>query len=181
MELGERGDDGRRIPVSIKNSNYVLKADMVIPAVGEILDFSFSERNEFEIESNNIIKVDPHSLMTSIPGVFAGGDAVRGPSTAIEAIADGKRAAVAMDRYLKGQSLMFKAEVPTVIGVESLDLRSAKKRRRQKVPCLSSKERKKNFNEIDRGFTEEAAVMEADRCLQCGMFPKKNALQKEEE
>lgn len=180
MELVERGSDGRRIPVPIKNSNYVLKADMVIPAVGEIPDLSFSAPNELEIESDHTIKVDPHSLMTSIPGVFAGGDAVRGPSTAIEAIADGKRAAVAIDRHLKRQSLKFKAEAPAVISIENLDLRRVKKRSRQKVPCLSSKERKRNFNEIERCFTEEAALIEADRCLQCGMFPKKsNALLRE--
>ncbi|MEM1677580.1 MAG: FAD-dependent oxidoreductase, partial [Nitrososphaerota archaeon] len=101
MRLGEPGPDGRRKPEPIPGSEFIEEADMVILAIGQDPDLSFIKPEDgIELTKWGTIKVD-ENLMTSRPGVFAGGDAVRGPATAIEAFADGKRAAESIHRYLQ--------------------------------------------------------------------------------
>ena len=123
--------------------------------------------------SNNTIKVNPHSQMSGVEGIFSGGDVVSGPATVIEAIAAGRKAGIATDKYLSGQSLDF--EIPNVdtIDIDNLDITGVKKRKRQKMSALPPKKRIQGFKEVEIGFDELAALREADRCLQCGMFPKK--------
>ena len=115
MELGDFDAGGRRRPVPVKGSEFVLRVDWVIPAIGYIPDLScLPQGNGFTATRAGTLSVDPLTLATHLPGVFAGGDLVTGPSTVVEAMAGGYQAAVSIDRYLRGQDLrvdrVFKAE-----------------------------------------------------------------------
>jgi hypothetical protein len=105
-------------------------------------------------------------------GIFAGGDVVGGAATVIEAMAAGKKASIAIDKYLRGESLDYEVPVPDTIDIEKIDTGTFKKRKRQRVRTLSPKKRIQGLKEVELGFTELEALGEADRCLQCGMFPK---------
>jgi NADPH-dependent glutamate synthase beta subunit-like oxidoreductase len=102
MELGPPDETGRRRPIPIANSEFTVESKAVILAVGELPDISFIPK-ELETTKRNTIEVNPFTLETSMPGIFAGGDVVLGPATVIEAIAAGMRAAVSIDCYLKGE------------------------------------------------------------------------------
>jgi len=104
MELGEPDETGRRRPTSIEDSEFTIELDTVILAIGESPDLSFLPE-EIEVSEQNTVLVDPVTMKTSLPGLFAGGDVVSGPATVIEAIAAGKRAALSIHRYLKGEDL----------------------------------------------------------------------------
>jgi len=100
MELGELDETGRRKPVPIEGSEFSRETDMVILAIGEVPDLEFLPK-EIELSENGTVWVNPITMETSLKGVFAGGDAVTGPATVIEAIRDGKRAAESIENYLK--------------------------------------------------------------------------------
>ena len=102
MQLGEPDETGRRSPKPIEGSEFTVSADSVILAIGEAPDISFLPK-EVEATENNTVAVDPFSVITSQPGVFAGGDCVSGPATVIEAIIAGKKAASCIDQYLRGE------------------------------------------------------------------------------
>jgi NADPH-dependent glutamate synthase beta subunit-like oxidoreductase len=102
MELGESDESGRRAPKPIAGSEFTVLTDSVILAIGEAPDVSFLPE-EIEVTENNTVAVDPFSVITSQPGVFAGGDCVSGPATVIEAIVAGKKAANCIDQYLRGE------------------------------------------------------------------------------
>ncbi len=102
MQLGEPDETGRRTPKPIEGSEFTVLADSVILAIGEAPDISFLPK-EVEATENNTVAVEPFSVITSQPGVFAGGDCVSGPATVIEAIIAGKKAANCVDQYLRGE------------------------------------------------------------------------------
>jgi NADPH-dependent glutamate synthase beta subunit-like oxidoreductase len=103
MRLGEPDESGRRIPIPVEGSEFTIESDMVILAIGEVPDLTFLPK-EIEITEVGTIAVDPFTLETSMPGVFAGGDVVSGPATVVEAIMAGKRAASSIEHYLKGEA-----------------------------------------------------------------------------
>lgn len=111
VKLGELDETGRRRPVPIEGSESQKEIDTLILAIGETPDLFFLPK-EIEMTEKNTIGVDPFTLETSMPGVFAGGDAVLGPATVIEAIVAGKRAAVSIDRYLKGRDIDTGEKMP---------------------------------------------------------------------
>jgi NADPH-dependent glutamate synthase beta subunit-like oxidoreductase len=103
MELGEPDASGRRRPVPVEGSEFDMELDMIVPAIGQAIDASCVEQTEgVETTRRGTLVADPETMATSRAGVFAGGDAVTGPDIAIRAVAAGKRAAVAIDQYLKG-------------------------------------------------------------------------------
>ena len=103
MSLGEFDRTGRRRPVEIEGSNFIVDVDMVILAISQRPDMSvLPERSGVETTRWSTVVVDPRTLATGEPGVFAGGDCVHGPDTVIQAIADGRRAAIEIDKYLGG-------------------------------------------------------------------------------
>ncbi len=102
MELGELDETGRKRPAPIEDSEFTTELETVILAIGESPDLSLLPE-EIEVDDQNTILADPVTMETSLPGIFAGGDVVSGPATVIEAIAAGKRAALSIDRYLKGE------------------------------------------------------------------------------
>ena len=136
------------------------EGEKVAVAFGEIPDLSFMEGASLERSSKNKVNTDPDTLMTTVKGVFAGGDMINGPTSVIQAIASGRKAALAIDQYLSVKGLEYCRAEPATIGIEDIDTGMFKKRPQQEVPK-------------EGGYSEDAALSEADRCFQCGMFPNK--------
>lgn len=168
MELGEPDASGRRKPVPVEGKTETLDIDTMILAIGQAVDATVFDCDKTR---KNAIAYDPDTFMTSIPGVFAGGDCGNDKiSIAIEAIADARKAADSIDAYLYGEVLKY--EKPYVVERDDITEKTFEDRERMcrpEIPQLSPEERKDNFSEvIPCGFTEEQAVAEASRCLECG-------------
>lgn len=170
-QLGEPDSSGRRRPVPVKGSEFVMSCDVVIPAISQEPDLDFLPKEHgFKITRWNTFDVDPDKLESAVPGVFAGGDAVTGPATVIEAIAAGQRAAVAVHNYLsKGEDRRDYRVPRSYKKVPRIDLTDEEKStlRRPDMPHIPVVERKGSFSEVALGFEIEAAVNEAKRCLRC--------------
>jgi heterodisulfide reductase subunit A-like polyferredoxin len=173
MELGEPDDSGRRRPVPIPGSQFVLEADVLIPAVSQSPEQRLAELFGLEASRWGTIESDEVTLATSAEGIFAGGDVVLGPASAIEAIDHGKRAARAIDNYLSGRplgdGLERRAERPNPLSDEQL---ARLKLETAPVPRLAQREipldeRFADFREVVHGYTIEEAQAEARRCLNC--------------
>ncbi|MEO0093308.1 MAG: FAD-dependent oxidoreductase, partial [candidate division WOR-3 bacterium] len=168
--LGEYDVSGRRKPVPIPNSEYTEPLDTLIVAIGEEPDTEFLIAMGIEINNDGTLKVDTETLATTLTGVFAGGDMVTGPNTVIDAIAAGKRAAIMIDRYLKGEKLIQPVDIrlPTFyIKPVEISEEERTKMARVKLPTLPAKSRIKNFQEIESVITQAEASQEAKRCLRC--------------
>ena len=143
-----------------------IECDTVILAIGQApnLDFLGSD-SKIEITPRGLIGVDRANLMTSVPGIFAGGDCVFGPRLIIDSVADGKRAAVGIDEYLRGQQ-----HADPLLEVEVLDrhqmITNYMEIARQSVPMVPL-ERRTGVTEVEIGFNEATAMEEAQRCLRC--------------
>jgi NADH-quinone oxidoreductase subunit F len=174
MALGEPDASGRRRPVPIPGSEFFVEADTVIAAVGQAPDLSFLPRDSaLERTRWETLVVDSNRLSTNIPGVFAGGDFVSGPGMVIEAIAAGRRAAIAIDKYLRDDTSRvemydLKQRGNGEVGTQEID-ESWETQPRSEMPKLPPQERKSTFEEIERGFSEEVARQEARRCLRCDL------------
>ncbi len=172
MKLGEPDESGRRRPIPIQGSEFILEVDNVIPAVSQAPDVSFlPEEAQFEMTKWDRLKVNPTTLMTNLPGIFAGGDFVTGPSSVIQAIAAGERAAIAIDKYIQGvkdlEKSMEEEELPDISDL--VDITNVAKEERKKVRTIDLEKRLASFDEVQLGFTEEEAIEEAGRCLSCGV------------
>lgn len=170
MELGPPDESGRRRPIPIKGSEFIKNVDTVIPTIGQTPDTSYlPEGTNLKItEKWNSFIVDEDTLETSVPGIFAGGDAVTGPATVIEAIATGKEAAISIDRFIRKIDLK-EGRKKDVKKVEDIEIpKDIKHKARVKMATISIGERVKNFNEVNLGMTEEQVKLEAERCLACG-------------
>jgi NADPH-dependent glutamate synthase beta subunit-like oxidoreductase len=165
MKLGAPDESGRRRPVPVADSEFATDVDMVIPAVSQSSDLNFFKDTGIETLEANRIKTDNNS-MTTLSGVFAGGDAVTGPATVIEAVGMGKRAAISIDRYLQGEPFP-KEEKKEEIRFEDIPEKKVPEGKKEgKTPAKISIERRRNsFDEVEVGFTREEAVEEAERCL----------------
>ena len=174
MQLGEPDASGRRSPSPIPGSEYDIDVDYVISAIGQTQDLSFINDACNVSTNRDRLSVDKNSAMTNLDGVFAAGDAVSGPQTAILAIAGGKRAALAMDLYMRGKVIPaeveaynhVKAKSNKEIKPDSFD--SIEKIEKVQMPMLTKEQRSLNFNEVELGMTEEQVKREAVRCLECG-------------
>ena len=171
--LGNIDASGRRRPVPIEGSEFIIEIDTLISAISEEPDMSFiTGKDGLRISERGTIMADPETLETGREGVFAGGDVVTGPGTVVEAISAGKSGAVSIDRYLKGETIkrVYKVTRPSryVEPVELTD-EEIEKAARPVMPALSGKERAKNFKEVILGFTEDMVIKEARRCLRCDL------------
>ena len=154
----------------VPGSEHVLKADTVIFAVGQGIDLGLvSDVPEILVTKGCTISVDPETMLTGRRGIFAGGDAVNGPSSVIEAIATGRKATVAIDKYLGGTGEIDVAMVPPEDKVIQPELQGFPVGARVEVPTVPVEERLKGFSGVEVGFTEEEAVNEAKRCLRCDL------------
>jgi glutamate synthase (NADPH) small chain len=105
MGLGEPDDSGRRRPIMIEGSNFVIEADAVIPAISQTVQHEADKGTDLKLESWGTYTVNPRTLQTSVPWIFAGGDNVLGPQTAAKAVYQGKVAAESMQRFMEGKDL----------------------------------------------------------------------------
>jgi len=169
MELGEPDASGRRRPVAVPGSQFVLDVDMAIPAIGQVPDLGFLGTLQLQVTRGGTLVAGADTLATSVPGVFAGGDAVSGPATAIQAIAAGKQAARSIHRYLQGEAMGTPAEGLPIVPLEKVDLRRARKQPRAAMPKLEPTARRADFAEVELGFSHDGAVAEAQRCLNCAV------------
>ena len=168
MELGEPDASGRRRPVPVEGKTETIDVDTVILAIGQAVDAT-----PFDVDKTrkNAIAYDPDTFMTSIPGVFAGGDCGNDKiSIAVEAIADANKAAIVIDSYLGGEAVSY--EAPYFVERTDVTEKTFEDRERlcrEKADQLTAAERKDNFSEVVfDGLTEDQAVAEASRCLECG-------------
>jgi NADH-quinone oxidoreductase subunit F len=171
MKLGEMDESGRRKPVPIEGSEFSLEFDTIIPAIGERPDTSFIvEDDKIGISKWDTIIADEETGATNRKDIFAGGDAVTGPSSVVKAIGMGKRAAESIDNYLQGRSIEKKYELsrPSVyIPPVELTEEEIENAQRAEIPRLGPEKRRKNFKEVALTLTKEMAVREARRCLRC--------------
>ena len=172
-ELGPPDDSGRRRPVPVEGSEFVIPCDAVIPAIGQKIDVSWADgQPDIVLTSQNRFKVNPHTLQTSLPDVFAAGDAVTGPATIIEAIAAGHKAVEAIHRYIQGESLeeyeKQQEEAPFPGNEWKPISEDLEKQTRVSSTHLKPIERVASFDEVDLNFNEDAARSEAARCVDCG-------------
>ncbi|MFC1861597.1 FAD-dependent oxidoreductase [Chloroflexota bacterium] len=168
IELGSPEASGRRNPIPIAGTEFVVNADMIIPAIGEVTDLSFwADRDKFFMTSEGTLKVDMNNLTTGISGVFAGVDMVSGASSVVEAIASGKKAAISIDRYLRGEDINVEMET-CIKKVDRPPKEGMEKEARLAEPILSVDHRTMNFKEVRIGTSEEKAMCEVQRCMTCG-------------
>ena len=174
-ELGDTDSSGRRRPVPLEGTEQVIELDTLIVAISEdsgIDSIGPARSSKIEVTNWNTVKVDGKTLQTSRPGVFAAGDVVTGPNTVIEAIAAGKKTAVMIDHYIKGENLdqPAKLELPRVyiepVEVEDEDTSQVG---RVETPRASVDWRKRNFAEVEVSLSIEEAMCEAKRCLRCDL------------
>ena len=168
MRLGEPDSSGRRRPIPISFSEHQYEVDLVIPAIGQIPEGSCVP-NEFLDEEAKValIPVDPVTMKTRIPGVFAGGDIVSGQASIIQAVGAGKQAAVSIHRYLTGQDLKAgREEAEETTWVKDWEILK-KKSRRYEAPTEKTR---LSFEEAERFLkeTKRKAMFEAFRCIGCG-------------
>ncbi len=179
MKLGEPDSSGRRRPIKVDGSEFDIELDYILAAIGQktnvdfINDINDNSEEKLIINKWGDIEADKTTLRTSIKNIFAAGDSVTGPATLIEAIAQGRKAAYSCHQYLSGEEVSgekfefisrkdnFRKQLPE----EYKD--RYKYQEREEMPTLPPKERK-NFNEVELGYTDEMAFRETQRCLECG-------------
>jgi formate dehydrogenase major subunit len=164
--LVEPDAGGRPKPVPIEGSEFVLKADTVLPAVSQSPDTSFLS-NIFSRSKWDRVEVDPKSLMTNVEGIFAVGDYITGPRDVISVIADAHRVSASIHNYLHGR---FKEETKCCLQATKPPHRVGSDYDvlpRQKMPTLPAKKRNKMEEEVQLGYSPEMAIIEARRCLKC--------------
>lgn len=173
MELGAPDASGRARPVPVAGSEFEVFASCVIAAIGQSVEFTDEHAPNLTFSKWGI-SVDEKTLATNLPGVFAGGDAVTGPDLAVRAVAAGKLAAASIDQHLCGRKVVGSAEAVNVM-MGKLDedelaemLRDIEDAPRAKMPHLPMEKRRSTFEEVELGFTPDAAMRESRRCLGCG-------------
>jgi len=171
-KLGDVDSGGRRKPVPIPDSEFTLKLDTLIVAIGERPESECLASMGLKVDKSGRIKVNAKNLLTNRKGVFAGGDLITGPNTVVDAIAAGKKAAETIDRYLSGGELVgpTKVKLPKVfIEPAALGDEEYEEATRAEPATLRAKSRKKSFAEVELPLSIEQARCEARRCLRCDL------------
>lgn len=168
MELGPPDESGRRRPIPIEGSEFRIPCDTLIITIGQEPDInSLKDKLGLKLTRWKTFEVDPVTMQTNIPGVFAGGDCVRGPDVIIDAILDGKKAAESIARYLEGRDMKEEREEPFKSDVK-LDTKGIPKKPRVKMRKIDI-DKRISWKEVELGFNEEEAREEASRCLDCAV------------
>ncbi len=175
MELGEPDESGRRRPIPIEGSEFVIDTDIIVPAIGQTIDLSFIDADtQLEVTRKNTIIVNPETMMTSVEGIFSAGDCVTGPGALVEAAGGGRTAAFRIHQYLSGEEVKrtdeeLMEDFFSAIGVydPKEDIGIIDGRERKHLKMLPPETRKYTFDEVEAGFPINEAIEEADRCLRC--------------
>jgi NADPH-dependent glutamate synthase beta subunit-like oxidoreductase len=168
MKLTEPDESGRPKPEPVPDSVFTMEVDAVINALGQEADWAcLTPECACTLSDWGTMNVDPLTLQSDDPDIFAGGDAARGSRTVIEAIADGKQAAISIDRFILGRDLRLGRDqvFPTITDPQK---EVYNKIDRVQMPCLDPQARIKSFDEVQKGLTEEMVLEEAKRCISCG-------------
>jgi NADPH-dependent glutamate synthase beta subunit-like oxidoreductase len=171
MELGPLDASGRRRPVPIESSEFVVALDTLMPAIGERADTPFLP-DTFERTRWGTIATDSETCGTNFEGVFAGGDVVTGPDTVIRAMGAGKIAAAMIERYLRGKAVdreytfVRPSRYPAAVELTGEEIEKADRPEVQRIPVA---DRTRNAGEDELGLTQAQAVAEARRCLRCDL------------
>ena len=167
MELGEPDASGRRKPVAVEGKTEYIELDSVIMAIGQRLDPT--DFGDVAMTERGTIAADEDTFLTDLDGVFAIGDATnKGASIAIEAIGEADRCVKSVDAYLMGKTLDTRVPYISKRDEDRIDLSGKEKQAQIVAQVLKPEERKDNFKEVSFGLTQEEAVAEAKRCLECG-------------
>jgi len=166
--LTEPDESGRRRPEAVPGTEFTVEVDAVITALGQEADWAcLTHECACTLTEWGTMNVDALTLQSDDPDIFAGGDAVRGPETVVEAIADGREAAVSIDRYIQGLDMRLgrRARLNPVQDPQTEVYHPAA---RVQMPHLELEERVVGFGEVYQGFAEEMVAQEAQRCISCG-------------
>jgi formate dehydrogenase major subunit len=174
MVLGETDRSGRRRPVPVEGSDVAIDADTIIGAIGQSTNTQFLY-NDLPVKLNKWgdIEINGKTSQTSESNIFAGGDCVTGPATVIQAVAAGRHAAEAIESYLskgyiKETNVDYSCSRGSMEDLPKWEFELMPKIVRANMPAISIEKRKNNFDEVDLGYSEQAAKEEAQRCLKCG-------------
>ncbi|MDO8835769.1 MAG: FAD-dependent oxidoreductase [Vicinamibacterales bacterium] len=173
MALGPPDESGRARPVPVPDSTFSVDATCVVAAIGQDVDGSGVRASAVQLSRRGIV-VDPATLATNLPGIFAGGDAVTGADLAVRAVAAGKLAAVSIDQYVGGRPVQGDPEMVTVLmtrldeGELAAFFREVEQAPRAPVPERPVSERISDFGEVEGAFAPDVARSEAARCMHCG-------------
>ena len=166
MHLGRFDQSGRRRPEE-SGEAFILDTDHILVAIGQTLDINkVLEHIELELRNNTFVIADPVTGQTNEKWIFSGGDMASGPSSVVEAVAAGERAAVGIDNYLSGANHAFWREERMVDtkfdpNVEPVDTP------REKPTMIPVERRQHNFEEVEQPWLEPVAIRQAERCLRC--------------
>jgi len=167
MELGEPDSSGRRRPIPIPGSEYEMELDAIIKAIGEYADTSILPKET--LDDHGWVIADRETASTAIPGLFAGGDLVDGPSLVVKAIAWGRKAANAIDLYIRNEQPSPPSRPPKTVAFNRIQIEYFPKKGRIEQPELSCEDRIKSIEREEvLGYSWEMAREEAERCFSCG-------------
>ena len=167
-------EEGRFNPIFDDEFTQAVETHNIIISIGQAPDMSFLTKDgQLERALWGALVVDENTLSTNIPGIFAGGDFTTGPTYVIRAIASGRRAAIAIERYLQGETgririIDEKTETVEDVGL-ALDEETTEEKPRIEIQLEKPEERVRDFREVEKGFTREEAHREAMRCLRCDL------------
>ena len=175
MELGEPDKSGRRRPVPVAGSEFIIETDILIPAIGQKVDLSFLAGQEgIRLTKWNTVDADEATFTTSLEGVFASGDCVTGPDVLVKATGTGKRAAEKIDRFLTGGGVEATTDEKFKTFFSDLKVYNKKEQlgiiggtKKAHLPMLDPEARKRTFDEVEAGYRINEATGEAERCLRC--------------
>jgi len=175
MELGSPDESGRRRPVPVEGSEFVIPADIIIQAIGQECDLSVLQGVDgVQVTRWQTIKANPETFQTDVPWIFTGGDVHNGPLTIVDACGNARRAAESMEQYLGntpvGLSIPEKMDnFFKKLGVFQVDEKVGKipGLERMPMPTIDREERVRSFTEVETGYTLKQAIDEASRCMRC--------------
>ena len=158
-------------PIFDEKNTKSIKTDIIIMAIGQIPDLSLlGSESKINISTSGLIQTKEGTLETNVSGIFAGGEVINSPSSVVDAIEMGRRAASSIDKYLGGngeiEDVLIELDVPNPdLGRDE----AFYDKQRIQMPLLSLEDRQSSFNEIELGFSEALALEEANRCLRCDL------------
>lgn len=164
-------DDDVFNPIFNEANTKSIKTDMVILAIGQIPDLNIlGVEGKINISPSGLIQVKEKTFETNIPGIFAGGEVIKSPSSVVNAIEMGRKAASSIDMFLGGNGEIEDLLTEPDVHISNLGRdESFYDKSRVEMPLLSLEQRQSSFNEIELGFDEKLALEEANRCLKCDL------------
>lgn len=161
-------EEGRFSPAYDDSKLTTLRADRVIIAIGQALEKDFIDQAGLAT-GRGVFNADPVTLETSVKGIFAGGDSISGPASIIQAVAAGKRAAESIERYVRGEEMTGNRFTDAIRPLPDDLLPPQEKKERQEPGNIAVAERRGNFTEVEKGLSEDQALAESERCLNCAL------------